>query len=217
MRIAVTGSRGQVVQSLKERSAQHPSVTLIVVGRPDLNLAIPGTVASALECARPDAIVNAAAYTAVDKAESEPDLAMAVNRDGAAAVARTAARLGIPLIHISTDYVFSGDKASPYVESDPVGPLGVYGRTKLAGEEAVRSEHPSPIILRTAWVYSPYGANFVKTMLRLAGERERLRVVDDQIGNPTSALDIADGIFRVVDHASKTESQGTYHMSGSGE
>src|SRR5438105_14765018 len=134
MRIAVTGSKGQVVQSLKERSAQHPSATVVAVGRPELDLATPGTVASALERARPDVIVSAAAYTAVDKAESEPDLAMAVNRDGTAAVARTAARLGIALIHISTDYVFSGDKASPYVESDHVGSLGVYVRTKLAGQ-----------------------------------------------------------------------------------
>jgi dTDP-4-dehydrorhamnose reductase len=218
MRIVVTGSAGQVARSLKERSAQHPPCSVIAVGRPDLDLAFPDTVAPALERARPDVLVNAAAYTAVDKAESEPELAMRVNRDGAAAVARTAARLSIPFIQISTDYVFSGDKTAPYVESDEVGPIGVYGRTKLAGEEAVRAEHPSPVILRTAWVYSPYGSNFVKTMLRLAGERDRLRVVDDQIGNPTSALDIADGVFRVAAHlAASPGFAGTFHMSGAGE
>jgi dTDP-4-dehydrorhamnose reductase len=218
MRIAVTGSAGQVVRSLTARAGQHPSYSVIAVGRPDLDLAFPETVGPGLERVRPDVIVNAAAYTAVDKAESEPDLAMTINRDGAAAAARTGARLGIPFIQISTDYVFSGDKPAPYLETDEVGPLGVYGRTKLAGEEAVRSEHPSPVILRTAWVYSPYGSNFVKTMLRLAGERDRLRVVDDQIGNPTSALDIADGILHAASLVMERPAlNGTFHMTGSGE
>jgi dTDP-4-dehydrorhamnose reductase len=218
MRIAITGSRGQVAFSLSERSAFNSALTVIPVGRPDLDLANPDSVAPALERARPDVIVSAAAYTAVDKAESEPELAMTINRDGAAAVARAAERLHVPLIHISTDYVFSGEKPAPYVETDAVGPLGVYGRTKLAGEVAVRLEHSSPIILRTAWVYSIHGANFVKTMLRLAGERDRLRVVDDQIGNPTSALDIADGILQVVAQIGRNPGlAGTYHMSGSGE
>jgi dTDP-4-dehydrorhamnose reductase len=218
MRIAVTGHVGQIVQSLKERAAQHPGVTVAAVGRPELDLAVPDSIAPALEGSRPDVIVNAAAYTAVDRAESEPQLAMTINRDGAAAVARTAAKLGIAFIQISTDYVFSGRKSAPYLETDDVGPLGVYGQTKLAGEEAVRSEHPFPIILRTAWVYSPFGANFVKTMLRLAGERDRLRIVDDQVGNPTSALDIAEGIILVAGHiADRSRLQGTFHMSGAGE
>jgi dTDP-4-dehydrorhamnose reductase len=218
MRIVVTGSKGQLAQSLIEQAAQYSWATVITVGRPELDLAIPRSIAPVLARARPDVIVNAAAYTAVDKAESEPDLAMLINRDGAAAVARTAETLGVPIIHISSDYVFNGDKPSPYVETDETGPLGAYGRAKLAGEAAVCSEHSSPIILRTAWVYSTYGANFVKTMLRLAKERDRLRVVDDQIGNPTSAADIADGILRVILQLGKTPRIfGTYHMSGSGE
>jgi dTDP-4-dehydrorhamnose reductase len=137
-----------------------------------------------------------------------------VNRDGAAAAAAAAARLGVPFIHLSTDYVYPGDKTAPYVEDDATGPLGVYGQSKLAGEVAVRDAHPSPLILRTSWVYSPFGANFVKTMLRVSKDRPVLSVVDDQIGNPTSAMDIADAILRL---APGLETGGTYHLCGSGD
>ena len=220
MRIVVTGKDGQVVRSLIERGglAGHEIVAL---GRPELDLAgDPDAIASAIESARPDVVVSAAAYTAVDKAESEHDLAFAVNAAGARAVAAAAHRLGVPLIHLSTDYVFDGLKRDPYVESDQTGPTGVYGASKLAGEQAVLSEHDDVAILRTAWVYSPFGANFVKTMLRLAGERDEVGVVADQRGNPTSALDIADGILAVADNlrgSQDPERRGIFHMAGSGD
>jgi len=184
-----------------------------------LDLAEPSGIAAALAAARPDVVVNAAAYTGVDKAESERDLAFAVNGAGAGAVATAARALGVPLIHISTDYVFDGSKPAAYVETDPTAPLGVYGASKLAGEQAVLAAYPGAVICRTAWVYSPFGANFVKTMLRLAETREELGVVADQIGNPTSALDIADAVLTLArrlkdDPAAET---GIFHMSGSGE
>lgn len=220
MKIAVTGKQGQVAQSLIARAAAigHQIVTL---GRPEFDLADPAGLADLLDAIAPDAIVSAAAYTAVDKAESEPDLAFAVNAEGPRALAREAARRGIPLVHVSTDYVFPGDKASPYNEDDAVGPLGVYGATKLAGETAVMEEHgANSAVLRTAWVYSPYGANFVKTMLRLAGDRDELGVVADQVGNPTSALDIADGVLGVVGNLLRDADpalRGVFHMTARGE
>lgn len=220
MRIAVTGKAGQVVTSLIERgtAAGHE---VIALGRPELDLADPASVIRVLEAAAPDAIVSAAAYTAVDKAESESDLAHAVNGAGAGAVAAAAKALGVPLVHVSTDYVFDGTLSRPYVESDPTGPTGVYGASKLAGEQAVLAAHgDNSAVLRVAWVYSPFGANFVKTMLRLAGDRNEVSVVADQQGNPTSALDIADGIIRVVTNLvadSDPELRGTFHMTASGE
>jgi dTDP-4-dehydrorhamnose reductase len=194
---------------------------VIALGRPILDLsADPQAVGAALEAARPEVIVSAAAYTAVDKAESEPQLAAAVNVDGAAAVARAANAMGVPLIHLSTDYVFDGTKSEPYVEEDPTGPTGVYGKTKLAGEQAVLSAHDNVAILRTAWVYSPFGANFVKTMLRLANERDEVGVVADQYGNPTSALDIAEAVFVVADNlaaSGSTSLRGVFHTAGAGD
>ncbi len=220
MRIAVTGKAGQVVTSLIERGAAAGH-EVIALGRPELDLAEPASVARALEVAVPDAIVSAAAYTAVDKAESESGLTHAVNGAGAGAVAETAKMLGVPLVHISTDYVFDGTLDRPYVESDPTGPSGVYGASKLAGEQAVLAAHgDNSAVLRVAWVYSPFGANFVKTMLRLAGDRDEVSVVADQLGNPTSALDIADGIIRVATNmvsSSYPELRGLFHMTGSGE
>ena len=217
MRLLVTGTRGQVAQALMDRAGQFPEVNVVAVGRPQLDFENTATIYPALAQARPDCIVNAAAYTAVDKAELEPQRAFAVNRDGAGAVAAIARRLAIPLIHLSTDYVFSGDKGTPYVESDVTGPLGIYGKSKLAGESAVRTEDPDALILRTSWVYSPFGSNFVKTMLRLAGERPELRVVDDQVGTPTSALDLADAILGIVPHLADTEVAGsTLHIAGGG-
>lgn len=219
MRIAVTGTAGQVVTSLLERgeAAGHE---VIAIGRPDLDLADPASVARALEAARPDVIVSAAAYTAVDKAESESDLAFAVNGAGAGAVAQAAKILDVPVIHISTDYVFDGTLDRPYVESDPTGPTGVYGASKLAGEQAVLAAHDDSVVLRVAWVYSPFGGNFVKTMLRLAGDRDEVSVVADQVGNPTSALAIADGIVQVATNMVADGSpalRGIFHMTASGE
>jgi dTDP-4-dehydrorhamnose reductase len=220
MRIAVTGREGQVVRSLLERgpAAGHD---IIALGRPQLDLAgNPDEIIDVIVQARPDAIVSAAAYTAVDRAETEPELALAINARGAEAVARAANRLTVPLIHLSTDYVFDGSKVSPYEEDDATHPTTVYGETKLAGERAVLEAHDNVTILRTAWVYSPFGANFVKTMLRLAQDRDVVGVVADQCGNPTSALDIADGILAVAVNlaGSRDASQrGIFHMTGSGE
>lgn len=221
MRIAVTGTHGQLTRSLVERgTAQGHEV--IAVGRPDLDLGTSDAAAvhAALAATRPDAIVNAAAYTAVDKAESERDLAFAINADGARAVAEAAARLGVQLVHVSTDYVFAGDKAGTYGEADPTDPTGVYGESKLAGERAVLASGADAAILRTAWVYSPFGANFVKTMLRLAETRDEVGVVDDQRGSPTSALDLADAVLTVAVNLARTQApelRGVFHAAGSGE
>ena len=219
MRIAVTGRDGQVVRSLIERSAGHPGVTVISLGRPELDLLKPDTILSAIRAARPDIVVSAAAYTAVDKAEDEPELARAVNESGAGAVAAAATACGAPVIHMSTDYVFAGDGDRPYIETDPTGPQSVYGRTKLAGERAVAVANPRHVILRTAWVYSPFGKNFVKTMIRLAAGRDVVRVVADQYGNPTSALDIADGILAIAPQLlgeAPAERFGVFHLAGTG-
>lgn len=220
MRIAVTGREGQVVHSLIERAPSHGH-EIIPLGRPELDLAgAPADILRALEQAQPEAIVSAGAYTAVDRAESEPDLAFAVNAAGAEAVARAAASMRVPLVHLSTDYVFDGEKSEPYVESDPTGPTSVYGASKLAGEQEVLAAHANSAVLRTAWVYSPFGSNFVKTMLRLAADREEVSVVADQRGNPTSALAIADGILDVVSNLATSDEprrRGIFHMTAAGE
>ena len=220
MRIVVTGREGQVVRSLVERGAATGH-DIVALGRPELDLAgDTGAIEAAIAAARPDAIVSAAAYTAVDKAETERDLAFAINATGAGAVAAAAQRLGVPLAHLSTDYVFDGAKPGPYVETDPTGPTGVYGASKLAGEQAVLLAHNDVAILRTAWVYSPFGANFVRTMLRLAADRDELGVVSDQRGNPTSALDIADATLAVTAHLIESRDsalRGIFHMTGTGD
>ena len=220
MRIAVTGRTGQLVQSLLA-CAQAAGVTVIPIGRPELDLAQPEGVRQALANTQPDCIVNAAAYTAVDKAETEPELAMRINGEGAGAVAGAAANLGVPLIQISTDYVFDGMAPHPWLESDPVGPLSAYGRSKLAGEEAVAASGGDWTILRTAWVYSPYGSNFVKTMLRLADSRDEIGVVSDQLGSPTSAPDLAEAIIAVakalVARLDDASLRGIFHAAGAGE
>jgi dTDP-4-dehydrorhamnose reductase len=220
MRIIVTGRDGQVVRSLVER-ASGSEIDVVPLGRPELDLAGAARhIQSTIEAARPDVVVSAAAYTHVDKAESEPELAFAINERGATAVAAAAREAGAPLIHLSTDYVFDGSKDAPYREDDRTGPTGAYGRSKLAGEQAVLSEHADCVVLRTAWVYSPFGANFVKTMLRLAGDRDEVSVVADQRGNPTSALDIADAILAVALNLkgwSDPRHRGIFHMVGEGE
>lgn len=217
IRLLVTGSQGQVARSLLAASAGRGDVAVTAHGRPQIDFEAPAGVEAAIVAARPDIVVNAAAYTAVDKAESEEERAHIVNRDGAAAAARAARQLGVPFIHLSTDYVYPGDKPAPYVESDATGPLGAYGRSKLAGEIAVRAACPGALILRTAWVYSPYGQNFVRTMLRVGAERPVLRVVDDQIGNPTAAQDIAEAILRIAPSVAAGTGRGaTLHLAGSG-
>ena len=216
MRLLVTGRNGQVATSLAERAATHPGIEVLALGRPELDLESPATVEAAIAAARPDLVVNAAAYTAVDKAESDSGRAFAANRDGAAAAARAAARLGVPVIHLSTDYVYPCDKPSPYVESDATGPSSVYGQSKLEGEQAVMAAHPQALIFRTSWVYSPFGANFVKTMLRIGKDRDVVKVVADQQGNPTSAIDIADAILRLAPGLGSTPAGGIFHLCGSG-
>ena len=215
MRILVTGRTGQVATALCERAAFHPGVEVIAVGRPELDLERPDSIASAIRAAEPDVVVNAAAFTTVDLAENQPERAFAVNRDGAGTVAAAAARCGADLIHLSTDYVFSGDTNMPYRETDATGPACVYGHSKLQGELAVRAAHPGAVILRTSWVFSPFGQNFLKTMLRIGRERPDVRVVNDQHGNPTSALDLADAILRIAPSLAGAAG-GTYHLSGEG-
>lgn len=220
MRIIVTGKDGQVARSLIERGSRAGH-QVVALGRPEIDLAGDASaIVEAIIDARPDAIVSAAAYTAVDKAESDSDTAFAVNEGGAGAVALAARRLGVPIVHLSTDYVFDGSRSAPYREDDPTAPASVYGSSKLAGEEAVVAATDNSAILRTAWVYSPFGANFVRTMLRLAKDRDSVSVVADQVGNPTSALDIADAVLAVVANLvadDRAELRGVFHMTGSGE
>ena len=195
-------------------------VDIIAVGRPELDLAEPASIRAALAAARPDAIVSAAAYTAVDEAETEKDLAFAINGAGARAVAEAASALDIPVLHLSTDYVFDGTKPDRYVETDPSGPTSVYGASKLEGERQVAATTADHAILRTAWVYSPYGVNFLKTMLRLGETRETLSVVADQHGSPTSATDIARAVIlaalRMIEDRDE-KYRGIFHLAGSGE
>jgi dTDP-4-dehydrorhamnose reductase len=220
MRIAVTGQNGQVALSLLERAAAV-GIELVAIGRPALDLERLETIAPALTAVRPDVIVNAAAFTAVDLAESEEKTALKVNGVAAGAIAATAGKLGVPVIQISTDYVFDGDLDRPYREHDVTGPISAYGRSKLAGEQAVASATPNHAILRTAWVYSPFGKNFVRTMLRLGQDREEVGVVADQAGSPTSALDIADTVLAVARnlHARPDDGalRGVFHMGAQGE
>ncbi len=219
-RIFVAGSSGQVAFSLKE-AAEHKAITLATAGRPDFDLTDPDGMRAAITAFQPTAIVNAAAYTAVDAAEDNEEAANAINIEGPRALAALAASLEVPFIHISTDYVFDGDKDDAYVETDPVSPQGAYGRSKLAGEIAATASNPNSIILRTAWVYSPFGNNFLKTMLKLAQNRDELGIVADQYGNPSYAVDIAEAILEIVKQldAGKplTNVAGVYHLAGSGD
>ncbi len=217
MRVLVAGRQGQLAQALCARLPRDGHA-VVALGRPELDIADADGVARALDAARPDLVVNAAAYTAVDRAEDEPEAAFAVNRDGAANLARAAAAAGVPLLHLSTDYVFDGLKGAPYVETDAPNPLGIYGRSKAAGEAAVLAAHPRSLVLRTAWVCSATGANFMRTMLRLAAEREELRVVADQLGAPSFAEDLADAIAamapRLVAAPAGDAAFGIFHLTG---
>ncbi|MYZ47068.1 dTDP-4-dehydrorhamnose reductase [Rhizobiales bacterium L72] len=215
----VAGRSGQLAHALAG-SAAPPGWRIVCRGREDgFELTDPASMRAQIGALAPAAIVNTAAYTAVDRAETDADAAYAVNRDGPAALAELAAAAGVPLLHISTDYVFDGRKAEAYVETDPVCPVGVYGASKADGEEAVRQRLPAHLILRTSWVYSPFAGNFVKTMLKLAETREEVAVVADQRGCPTAACDLAAAILAVVDRIGTGAPMpyGTYHVAGSGE
>jgi len=191
------------------------------VGRPEFDFERPDSIAASFHAAKPGLVINAAAYTAVDKAESDADAAYRANRDGPRILAELCREAGIPLIHVSTDYVFDGLKPTPYVETDPVAPQGVYGASKLAGEEAVLASGAQAMILRTAWVYAETGKNFVRTMLTVGKTRDRLTVVADQQGCPTVAGDLADAILGIVRRLGETgwraDYQGIFHAAGGGE
>jgi dTDP-4-dehydrorhamnose reductase len=219
MRILVTGRDGQVARALVGLAGDD--LIIKAVGRPELDIADRVSIDRAIGRFEPNVLVNAAAYTAVDRAESDLEAAFAVNRGGAGNAAAAAAAVGIPIVHLSTDYVFSGESAAPYREEDPTSPTSVYGRSKLEGERAVSAANPAYVVLRTSWVYAPWGQNFARTMLRLAGERETVRVVADQYGAPTYAPDIAEGILAVaratLGRPKASSWRGIFHMTATGE
>ncbi|ARU88055.1 dTDP-4-dehydrorhamnose reductase [Pseudomonas sp. M30-35] len=213
MRVLITGAHGQVGHELVRLAPA--GFTAIGLGSTELDISNPDQVVSKLGELQPQLIINAAAYTAVDKAESDSERAYAVNAKGAENLATVAAKLGVPLLHISTDYVFSGDANSPYKETDPTTPTGVYGASKLAGEQAVANHCAQHIIMRTSWVFGAHGNNFVKTMLRLAQTRDELGVVADQHGCPTSAASIAKALWALASQYRDRGSLnwGIYHFS----
>jgi dTDP-4-dehydrorhamnose reductase len=217
--ILVAGKSGQLAQCLRDSAALR-DMPMVAVGRPELDLESGEGIDRAIAEAEPSAIVNAAAYTAVDPAEAEPGRAFRINCGGAALLADAAARHGIPFIHISTDYVFDGRKRLLYREGDVPAPLNVYGSSKLAGEATVLKACPWTAVIRTSWVYSPYGQNFVRTMLRLSETQTVVRVVDDQRGTPTSAADLADAILVIAERlrsANGRDDAGIYHLAAEGE
>ena len=219
MKLLVTGTQGQLARALIEKGLAH-DVEIIAVGRPALDLDAPDGVERALDAFDAEIVVNAAAYTAVDKAETDEAAAFRANADSAGRVAAWSARRRLPLLHISTDYVFSGDLDRPYREEDKTGPVAAYGRTKLAGEVAVARAHPQAAIFRTAWMHAPYGSNFVATMLRLGETRDEIGVVADQWGSPTYVLDLAEVIIAFakmrVAQPQDAALSGVFHAVGAG-
>jgi len=211
--ILVVGKNGQVARSLAARKGEAPS-PLIFLGRDQADLSWPSQCAAAIEQRRPLAVINAAAWTAVDAAEESESDASVVNGESPGAMARTCAELAIPFLHVSSDYVFDGSGALPWAPAAPVAPLGAYGRSKALGEARIRESGAQAVVLRTSWVFSPFGANFVKTMLRLGAERESLSVVDDQIGGPTSARSIAGALLSLAEQMLVGRKGGTYNFSG---
>ena len=219
MRILVTGKEGQVDTSL-QTLGEKLGLEIIRIGLPEIDLSRPETLEASVREARPDVIISSAAYTAVDKAETEAELAQRINGDAPGTLARLAAELDIPILHLSTDYVFAGDKEGAYDETDTPAPVSVYGKTKLSGEEQIRDATDNHVILRTAWVYSPYGNNFVKTMLRLGETRDELNVVADQFGCPTYAPEIARALLAIAQQVAVDRDptiRGTFHLTGQGE
>jgi len=217
MKVLINGRHGQVSHELQRRLGVLGE--LIVLGRDQLDLAQPAQIRRQVQSVRPDLIINAAAHTAVDLAESEPQTAFAINAIAPGILAEEALALDIPLIHYSTDYVFDGLKAGPYNEDDTPNPLGVYGKSKLAGEQAIKDVQGKHLILRTSWVYSNHGRNFLLTMQRLLQEKPELRVVADQIGAPTWAGTLANSTLALIEHwqAREVANWGTYHLTAQGE
>ncbi|SDS80505.1 dTDP-4-dehydrorhamnose reductase [Pseudomonas prosekii] len=217
MKILINGQHGQVSQEL-QRHLSHLG-ELVVLGREQLDLAQPEQIRQQVQRIRPDLIINAAAHTAVDQAESEPELAFAINASAPGILAEQALELGVPLIHYSTDYVFDGSKPAPYTEDDAPNPLGVYGKSKLAGEQAISAVQGQHLILRTSWVYSTHGRNFLLTMQRLLQEKPEMRIVADQIGAPTWAGTIARSTLALIERwqAGNPGAWGTYHLTAQGE
>lgn len=217
MKILITGRNGQLAQALQQRLAGLGQVH--VLGREQLDLAEPERIRQVVRELSPNLLVNAAAYTAVDQAENEPALAFAINATAPGVLAEEAARLGVPLLHYSTDYVFDGSKATPYTEDDAPNPLSVYGRSKLAGEQAIHAVGGAHLTLRTSWVYSLHGRNFLLTMQRLLQEKPQLRVVADQIGAPTWAGSLAASTLALIQRwqAGQAGAWGTYHMTAQGQ
>ena len=209
MTVLVFGQTGQVAQALRRRLPEAR-----YLGRAEADLSAPGACAAALRAARPTVVINGAAWPAVDRAAGEEAAATVVNAEAPGAMARACADLGIPFLHVSTDYVFDGQGERPFAPDDPTGPLGAYGRSKLQGERAVRDSGAAHLILRTSWVFSADGANFVKTMLRLGRERDRLTVVADQIGGPTPADGIAAALVTCAGALRDGAKGGTYHYAG---
>ncbi|WP_370045896.1 MULTISPECIES: dTDP-4-dehydrorhamnose reductase [Salipiger] len=212
MKVLVFGSTGQLGLELARRAGD---VTLEIHGRDSADFSDPAACAALVAASGADAVINAVAYTAVDKAEEEEALATTINGETPGAIARACAEAGLPFVHVSTDYVFDGAGDAPFAPDHPTAPLGAYGRSKLAGEEAVRAAGGAHAILRTSWVVSSHGKNFVKTMLRLGADRDRLTIVADQVGGPTCAADIADACLAIAAALRADPSKsGTYHFSG---
>ncbi|MCG2610372.1 dTDP-4-dehydrorhamnose reductase [Flavobacterium sp. SM15] len=220
MVVLVTGAAGQLGQALQYISGNFPQFEFVYCTSSELNIADLQNCESVFEKYHPHFCINAAAYTAVDKAESEPEKAYSINVTGAENLAKVCKKHNAVLLHVSTDFVFDGTKNSPYKEEDATNPLGVYGKTKLEGEQVIQKTWEKHIIVRTSWVYSQFGNNFYKTMLRLAKERDELSVVSDQIGCPTNAVDLAEFLIRIIVKVNTVSSAeigvlfGTYHFSG---
>lgn len=217
MKIVVTGANGQLGRSIRRLSVEHRELDFIFTDIDSLDIGNRDAVLAFAETHPVDFIVNCAAYTAVDKAEEEEEQCRRINTDAVAYLGEAAQHIGARILHVSTDYVFGGDSYMPYQENDPVSPTSVYGRTKLAGEKALSAVCPDAIIVRTAWLYSEYGHNFMKTMLRLGSERPEIRVVNDQIGSPTYAGDLAEAILSLLEKERQGEqNSGIYHYTNEG-
>lgn len=215
--IAIIGANGQLGSALEDQFQTTP-FNIALARRPEVNLLNAASIQGFVADHKPSLVINAAAYTAVDNAESDPETAYAVNASGPAHLAEVCRSIGIPLIHYSTDYVFDGNKAGAYVEADPVAPMGIYGQSKVAGEGKIRAILPEHIIVRTAWLYGLQGNNFVKTMLKLGKTNKTLKVVNDQVGCPTFAGDLAKATLQIVGHvfSGANDAWGTYHYCNAG-